>query len=86
MSARAEPLAAELRGPVARLVHFRHPEERMAEHSMRDRPERYEDTTDPHNPPLATGEAPAVIAGLWYVLAPVGLILLVLLVMLLNQR
>jgi hypothetical protein len=47
------------------------------------RPERYEDTEDPHNPPLSTGTAPAIVAGLWYVLAPLGIVLLVLFVFLL---
>lgn len=55
----------------------------MAEDPMRHRPEQYEDTVDPHNPPRSTGAAPAVVAGMWYVLAPIGILLLVLGVLLL---
>jgi len=51
----------------------------MADKPMRQRPERYEDTDNPHYPPRVTGSAPALVAGLWYVLAPIGLVLLVLL-------
>ena len=50
---------------------------------MRRRPGQYEDAEEPHNPPPSTGTAPAIVAGLWYVLAPVAMILLVLLVALL---
>jgi hypothetical protein len=55
----------------------------MAEQPMHHRPERYEDTEDPDYPPQSTGPAPAIVAGLWYVLAPVAIILLVLFVVLL---
>jgi len=55
----------------------------MAEESMQHRPEQYEETEDPRNPPGSTGAAPAVVAGMWYVLAPIAVILLVLFVLLL---
>lgn len=55
----------------------------MAEEPMRHRPEQYEETVDPHNPPRSTGAAPAVVAGMWYVLAPIAVMLLVLFVLLL---
>ena len=40
--------------------------------------ERYDETLDPHNPPASTGDAPAYVAGLWYYLAPLTLLLLTL--------
>jgi len=55
----------------------------MADEQMGHRPEQYEETDDPRNPPHSTGGAPAVVAGLWYVLAPIAIILLVLFVFLL---
>jgi len=54
----------------------------MVEQPMGHRPEPYEETEEPHNPPLSTGAAPAIVAGMWYVLAPVAVILLVLFVLL----
>jgi hypothetical protein len=53
------------------------PEERMRD-DMRARPEQYEETVHPSNPPQSTGTAPAVIAGLWYYLAPLALVILLL--------
>lgn len=53
------------------------PEERMRD-EMRARPEQYEETVHPSNPPQSTGTAPAVIAGLWYYLAPLALVILLL--------
>ena len=43
---------------------------------MRHRPEHYEETVSPKNPPVSTGAAPAIVAGLWYYLAPLGIIIL----------
>lgn len=43
---------------------------------MRHRPEHYEETVDPKNPPASAGAAPAVVAGMWYYLAPVGILIL----------
>ena len=51
------------------------PEERIRD-DMRVRPEQYEETVNPSNPPQSTGTAPAVIAGLWYYLAPLALVIL----------
>lgn len=45
---------------------------------MRHRPEHYEETVDPKNPPASTGAAPAVVAGMWYYLAPLGILILTL--------
>ncbi|OFW15274.1 MAG: hypothetical protein A3F70_16515 [Acidobacteria bacterium RIFCSPLOWO2_12_FULL_67_14] len=45
------------------------------EESMRNRPEQSEETADPTNPPQRTAGA-AMVAGLWYFLAPLGIILL----------
>ena len=42
------------------------------------RAEQYDETLDPHNPPASTGDAPAYVAGLWYYLAPLTLLLLTL--------
>jgi hypothetical protein len=53
------------------------PEERIRD-GMRARPEQYEETVHPDNPPKSTGTAPAVIAGLWYYLAPLALVILLL--------
>jgi hypothetical protein len=53
------------------------PDERMST-NMRARLERYEETVQPSNPPQSTGAAPAVIAGLWYYLAPLALVILLL--------
>lgn len=49
----------------------------MAEGEMRDRAEEYEETVDPENPPQSTIPAAPVVAGMWYVLAPVGIFLLI---------
>jgi hypothetical protein len=43
---------------------------------MRSRPEQYEETVHRSNPPQSTKTAPAVIAGLWYYLAPLALVIL----------
>jgi hypothetical protein len=43
---------------------------------MRSRPEQYDETVHPSNPPQSTETAPAVIAGLWYYLAPLALVIL----------
>jgi hypothetical protein len=40
-------------------------------------PEHYEETVAPANPPQATAGAATVVAGMWYVLAPIALIVLV---------
>lgn len=50
------------------------PDEKLGA-SMRQRPEQYEET---ENPPASTGAAPAIVAGMWYYLAPLGIIILVL--------
>lgn len=49
----------------------------MLAEQMRHRPEHYEETDDPHNPPVSTGIAPVLVAGLWYYLAPIALLVLV---------
>lgn len=41
-------------------------------------PEQYEETTSPANPPQATAGPATVVAGMWYYLAPVVLIVAVL--------
>jgi hypothetical protein len=51
------------------------PEEKITT-PMHHRPEQYEDTVNAKNPPVSTGVAPAVVAGMWYYLAPVGIIIL----------
>jgi hypothetical protein len=51
-------------------------EERLLRGDMRSRPEQYEETVHPSNPPQSTKTAPAVIAGLWYYLAPLALVIL----------
>lgn len=48
----------------------------MLAEEMQHRPEKYEDTDDPHNPPVITGVAGPVVAGLWYYLAPLAIVLL----------
>lgn len=40
-------------------------------------PEEYEETVTPENPPKATAGSAAMVAGLWYYLAPIGLIVVV---------
>jgi len=42
------------------------------------RAERYDGLPDLHNPPASTGDAPAIVVGLWYYLAPLTLLLLTL--------
>jgi hypothetical protein len=42
-------------------------------------PEQYEETVTPANPPLATAGPATVVAGMWYYLAPVVLIVAVVL-------
>lgn len=42
-------------------------------------PQEYEETVAPSNPPQATSGPAAVVAGMWYYLAPIGLIVLVIL-------
>jgi hypothetical protein len=42
------------------------------------RAEQYDETLNPHNPPASTGDAPAIVVGLWYYLAPLTLLLLTL--------
>jgi hypothetical protein len=51
------------------------PEERMRD-DMRARPEQYEETVHPSNPPASTGAAPAIVVGLWYYLAPLAIVIL----------
>jgi hypothetical protein len=51
-------------------------EEERLRGDMRSRPEQYEETVHPSNPPQSTDTAPAVIAGLWYYLAPLALVIL----------
>ena len=53
------------------------PEERMRD-DMRARPEQYGETVNPSKAPQSTDTAPAVIAGLWYYLAPLALVILLL--------
>ena len=48
----------------------------MLAEDMRHRPEKYEDTDDPHNPPVRTGIAGPVVVGLWYYLTPLAIVLL----------
>jgi hypothetical protein len=50
------------------------PDEKIAA-AMRHRPEHYEETVDPKNPPASVGAAPAVV-GMWYYLAPLGILIL----------
>ena len=42
------------------------------------RARRYDELLHPHNPPASTGDAPAIVVGLWYFLAPLSLLLLTL--------
>jgi len=42
-------------------------------------PEQYEETVTPANPPQATAGAASLVAGMWYYLAPIVLIALVVL-------
>ena len=50
-------------------------EERMRG-DIRARPGQYDETVHPSNPPQTTDTAPAIIAGLWYYLAPLALVIL----------
>ena len=43
-------------------------------------PEQYEETTTPENPPQATVGPATVVAGMWYYLAPIVLIVAVVLI------
>jgi nitrogen fixation-related uncharacterized protein len=51
----------------------------MPDKSGGSTPEQYEETVAPENPPQATAGPATVVAGMWYYLAPVALIVAVLL-------
>jgi hypothetical protein len=53
------------------------PEERL-HGETRHRPEQYEETVAPRNPPVSTGAAAPIVAGMWYYLAPLTIIVLAL--------
>jgi hypothetical protein len=55
-----------------------HLEELMPDKLGGTEPEQYEETTSPANPPQATAGPATVVAGMWYYLAPVVLIVAVL--------
>ena len=51
----------------------------MPDKSGGSTPEQYEETVAPANPPRATAGAATVVAGMWYYLAPIVLIVAVVL-------